>query len=276
MEQRQVIEGIDVHIEGEGAHTIVMIHGWPDTYRLWDHQLERFKSRYRCVRFSLPGYEHRQPRQYYDLNTMLMLFDSIIDRISEGKPVTLLLHDWGCVFGYQYAMRNPEKVERIIGVDIGDASSKDLQLSAKAKVVLLGYQLWLMLAWNLGGKLGDWMTRKMAHVFGAPGEASRIHSGMNYPYHWRWSSAFMRRELGTIPLDIQVPFLFIYGREKVGMFHSKSWQRKMANIEGNKVVGLSTHHWVMAEQPETFNRIVEQWLAESDALLAPLDLQTSA
>ncbi|MGR5499374.1 alpha/beta fold hydrolase [Vibrio sp. DNB22_10_4] len=276
MEQRQVIEDIDVHIEGDGEHTIVMIHGWPDTYRLWDNQVVQLKSRYRCVRFSLPGYELGQARQYHDLNSMLTLFDTIIESISEGKPVTLLLHDWGCVFGYQYAMRHPEKVNRIVGVDIGDASSKDLVLSAKAKAILLGYQLWLMLAWNLGGKVGDWMTRKMATIFGAPGDTSRIHSGMNYPYHWRWSSVFMKRELGTKPLDIQVPFLFIYGKDKVGMFHSSPWQRKMADIEGNKVVGLSTHHWVMAEQPEEFNRIVEQWLAESDALLKPLDLQNTA
>lgn len=32
----------------------------------------------------------------------------------------------------------------------------------------------------------------------------------------------------------------------------------------------------MAEQPEEFNRIVGQWLAESDALLAALDLQNTA
>lgn len=82
----------------------------------------------------------------------------------------------------------------------------------------------------------------------------------------------MKRELGTKPLDIQVPFLFIYGKDKVGMFHSRTWQRKMADIEGNKVVGLSTHHWVMAEQPEEFNRIVEHWLMESDTALAPLSL----
>ncbi|WP_274378911.1 hypothetical protein [Deinococcus cavernae] len=34
--QRICIEDTDIHIEGEGSQTIVMIHGWPDTYRLWD------------------------------------------------------------------------------------------------------------------------------------------------------------------------------------------------------------------------------------------------
>ena len=30
------VQGIDLHISGEGPQTIVMIHGWPDTWRLWD------------------------------------------------------------------------------------------------------------------------------------------------------------------------------------------------------------------------------------------------
>src|SRR6478735_2879020 len=42
----------DLHIEGTGPETIVMIHGWPDTYRLWDKQVEHLKDRYRCIRFT--------------------------------------------------------------------------------------------------------------------------------------------------------------------------------------------------------------------------------
>ena len=30
------VDGIDIHIDGVGPHSIVMIHGWPDTHRLWD------------------------------------------------------------------------------------------------------------------------------------------------------------------------------------------------------------------------------------------------
>ena len=59
MQQVIVVDDIDVYIEGgvEGSETIVMIHGWPDTYRLWDAQVEELKSRYRCVRFTLPGFD---------------------------------------------------------------------------------------------------------------------------------------------------------------------------------------------------------------------------
>ena len=50
------VRGTDIHVEGEGAESIVMVHGWPDTYRLWDATVEVLKGRYRCIRFTLPGF----------------------------------------------------------------------------------------------------------------------------------------------------------------------------------------------------------------------------
>ena len=59
------IDGIDVHVEGEGEHAVVMIHGWPDTYRLWDgavaHLLAELPGQLRCVRFTLPGFDLARP-----------------------------------------------------------------------------------------------------------------------------------------------------------------------------------------------------------------------
>jgi pimeloyl-ACP methyl ester carboxylesterase len=86
---------------------------------------------------------------------------------------------------------------------------------------------------------------------------------MNYSYHWRWSSAFKRVPLGTKPLDIQVPFLFIFGGNKVGNFHSSVWQNKVAAKTGNQVVELPTHHWVMIERPNEFNQALLNWLSDN-------------
>jgi pimeloyl-ACP methyl ester carboxylesterase len=53
------VDGVDVHIDGDGAHTIVMVHGWPDTWRLWDAQvapiLAASGGQDRIARFSWPG-----------------------------------------------------------------------------------------------------------------------------------------------------------------------------------------------------------------------------
>ena len=34
MQSTTVVEGIDVIVEGEGERTLVMVHGWPDTYQI--------------------------------------------------------------------------------------------------------------------------------------------------------------------------------------------------------------------------------------------------
>lgn len=97
------VDGIEVHVEGEGSQTIVMIHGWPDTHRLWDETVEGLKSTYRCVRFTLPGFDITQSPRPTSLAQMTALFSRIVSTVSPDKPVVLLLHDWGCLFGYEFA-----------------------------------------------------------------------------------------------------------------------------------------------------------------------------
>ena len=106
--------------EPSGRPTILMLHGWPDTYRLWDGMVAALAPQYRCVRFTLPGFETPAPGKTRTLAEMTAQLLAIVDTVSPTQPVTLLLHDWGCIFGYELAMRHPERVNRIVGIDIGD------------------------------------------------------------------------------------------------------------------------------------------------------------
>jgi pimeloyl-ACP methyl ester carboxylesterase len=55
--------------------------------------------------------------------------------------------------------------------------------------------------------------------------------------------------------------LFIYGRRKPVMFHTKAWLEELEKRGGNRVVEFDTGHWVMLQQPERFNQAVSDWLA---------------
>src|SRR6185295_1202763 len=96
------VDGIEIHVDGDGAETIVMVHGWPDTYRIWDAQVAFLKSRYRCARFTLPGFDIARPRRAYSLEEVCDFIRRVVERVSPGRKVTILLHDWGCLFGYQF------------------------------------------------------------------------------------------------------------------------------------------------------------------------------
>lgn len=261
MQQALVVDGIDVYIEGEGAETIVMMHGWPDTYRVWDAQVAELKQRYRCVRFTLPGFDIAKPRRSYSLDAMQRILLHIVNSVSQKQKVILMLHDWGCVFGYEFYMRNKGLVQAIVGVDIGDAQSKATERSRSIgqKMMVSGYQGTLGLAWAIGGPVGNVMTKTMVSVLGAPSPREFISCKMNYPYYILTAGAAGSYS-SLVPFAPQVPMLYIYGIRKPFMFHSPQWTESLAAKAGCKVVAMETDHWPMLRQPERFNYIVTTWL----------------
>lgn len=255
--------GVEVFVEGTGPEPIVFVHGWPDTHRLWDRQVRELSQRYRCVRFTLPGFEAGPPRRTYTLDDVVEVIRRVVEASCGGRPVTLLLHDWGCVFGYQFALRYPQLVGRVIGVDVGDAGSRrNLQeLGLRAKALVVAYQLWLAVAWRIGGRTGDWMARAMARLAGAPGDRALIGARMGYPYYVQWLIGGFRQVRSFRPA---CPMLFVYGRRKPFSFHSSAWAAEVAARPGNRVLGFDTGHWVMVAAPEQFNEAVIDWLAAGD------------
>jgi cis-3-alkyl-4-acyloxetan-2-one decarboxylase len=258
------VDGIEVRDEGEGAEAVLMIHGWPDTLRLWDATVEALKPHWRCLRFTLPGFDLSLPGRAHSLDEVVATVHRIVTTCCPGERVTLLLHDWGCLFGYQFAMRHPELVSRIVGVDIGDAGSRAhrAELGLKAKLMVMGYQLWLATAWRLGGGLGDRMARSMAAALRCPADPQAIGAQMGYPYALQWFG--VKGGFGRLRVfEPAVPMLYLYGQRKPFMFHSRAWLDAVARRPGSRVVGLRTGHWVMLNQPQDFHRELLRWLAET-------------
>jgi pimeloyl-ACP methyl ester carboxylesterase len=255
------VDGIDVLVEGEGRESIVMIHGWPDTYRLWDRQVEYFSGHYRCVRFTLPGFDNCSSRKIFSLAELIDIFRLVVEETCPDGKCILMLHDWGCVFGYQFSMRHPSLVSKIVGVDVGDAPSPRYlrSLNIKAKGMIVKYQWWLAIAWRIGGRLGHQMTQSMAHALSAPADPKYIGSSMNYPYYIQWTGFYgSYRHLAEVAPHC--PMLFIYGARKPFLFHSAQWAEALAAKPGCRVVPFDTGHWVMYDEPQRFNEMVKAWL----------------
>lgn len=263
------VENLAVTIEGEGP-VVVFLHGWPDSPALWNGTVAALSDRYRCVRFALPGYDLAKPPRPVSVDEMCRLVGAVVDAVSPGEPVTLVLHDWGCFFGYEYAARHPARVTRVVGADIGDTNSGAYlsALSAKEKLYIAGYQLWLAISWKLGTwwpGLADRLTRFMARTIGCRTEPSAIGWQMNYPYAMQWFKAFGGLR-GVARVDKvfgpRIPILFFYGRRKPFMFHSKRWLAALEKTPGSAVRGLDAGHWLMLQKPAEFNGAVRQWLDE--------------
>ena len=259
------IDGIEVLIEGAGNHTVLMIHGWPDTRALWDTSVEALKSDFRCVRFTLPGYDLALPPRPTSVHDMTTFIRKVVAAVSPFEPVTLMIHDWGCFFGYEYAMKNPARVARIVAVDIGDHNSGALlrSLSVGAKLAVLFYQMHLAIAWQLGlwglPRLGNAMTRWMIRAMGQRHDPLSVGWQMNYPYAMKWFGlvggfADIARVAPTCPV------LYLYGENKPFMFQSPEWLAKIAAQPGNEVHSFKSGHWVMLRWPVEFTVCVKNWL----------------
>jgi pimeloyl-ACP methyl ester carboxylesterase len=234
-----------------------MLHGWPDTHRLWDAQVEALKSGYRCVRFTMPGFD-AGPRRAYAFDELMATLRRVVEQAGAGERVILLLHDWGCFFGYQFAMRHPELVERIVGVDIGDAGSREhrADIGWRGVLMVLAYQLWLSLAWLIGS---DAMARWMARRIGCRTDPRAIHAQMGYAYAMRWlgvAGGFRGIKL----FRPHCPMLYLYGERKPFMFHSRAWLERLAARPGSRAIGFATGHWIMVQQPRQFNQALLDWL----------------
>ncbi len=262
MDEHPIIDGVEVLVEGNGTETLLMLHGWPDTRSLWDGTVESLRDRFRCARFTWPGFDPRSPRRLYTLDEMTTLVLRVVDRLCPGGKVTLVLHDWGCVFGYQFAMRHPDRVARIVGVDIGDTHSLEQSLSTREKLSVLAYQVWLALAWRIGGSAGDAMTRRFARAARAPAHPSTIGWQMNWPYYQAWFGGRQSLRRQAVPFRPACAMLFVHGRRNPLRFHSREWAEALARQPGSRVEGVDTGHWIMTRAQGRFNELLRTWLLE--------------
>lgn len=244
----------------ESGETIVFVQGWPDDSSLWDEAVAKLRGKYRCVRVNLPNYGGTIDRRWgYTTEEVVDALVELLRSVGAKRPVTLVLHDWGCYWGHAAHRRCPEAVARVAGLDV----APHFKPGPGAVIGIMAYQWWLFGAFVVGGPVGNWMTRAMARSAGAPMEPSRIDARMNYPYRNIWADlATGRAEKLTEGYWPTCPLLFVYGEKKPFPFHSRAWVDHVRSV-GGEVVGLPTGHWVTRHP--SFLGILERWLESSGA-----------
>lgn len=67
-----------------------------------------------------------------------MLDDTIVAVLGKEQKFTMVIHDWGCFVGLKYQNNHPERVSRLVMIDVGIKN----QLSLYDIIVILFYQFW--------------------------------------------------------------------------------------------------------------------------------------
>ena len=262
MKKEMLVDDTQVYVEGTGQDTIVMLHGWPDTNELWRQQIDYFKANYVCVSFTMPGFS-KEDHNNYSVSDVVEKIKRIVDAVSPDEQVILLVHDWGCVFGNEFAMRHSDRVKKMIGLDVGDFNSEDLKhsLSIPQKLMIFTYQIILAVSFVFRKSIGNAIARFVAKVLQAKSNKENIHAGMSMPYAMRWFGA-NGGMTDLLPMDPPFPFFYAYAAQKPMMFHSPQWLQHLSENPKNKVQPFDCGHWLMIDQAEAFNASVAQWLSE--------------
>jgi pimeloyl-ACP methyl ester carboxylesterase len=266
----QALPNLEYTISGNAAGpTLVFIHGWPDDAGLWRSQVAALGSGYRCVLLTLPnfGAEPIKAGGFEFAELVAMLAATVEAVLPGGAPVTLVTHDWGAYLGYLFEQAHPDRVERMVALDIGGHLAPG---SARERMVIAGYQWVLILFWLIGGvnaPLGDWLTQWFAaRLQVPPRQAGTAKSRFNYPYFYLWRGMLLPRYRGQLLTRYRprCPVLFIWGERKPVMFHSDRWLEIVAQ-SGGRGIGLDgAGHWFMETHPEETNRLLSEWLEASN------------
>lgn len=104
---------------GEGP-PIVMLHGFPDFWYTWRHQMPALAGTHRVVAPDLRGYNlSDQPRggEHYAMRHLLGDVAAVIRDLGEERAI-LVGHDWGGAIAWQFAMHFPHMVERLVVLNL--------------------------------------------------------------------------------------------------------------------------------------------------------------
>ncbi|GIF16733.1 haloalkane dehalogenase [Actinoplanes teichomyceticus] len=114
--RRLPIEGSHIEFVDTGAgDPIVFLHGNPTSSYLWRNVIPAVADLGRCLAPDLIGMGRSGPAPDggYRFADHVRYLDAWFDAVTAGRPVTLVLHDWGSALGFHWAARHPQRVRRI-------------------------------------------------------------------------------------------------------------------------------------------------------------------
>jgi pimeloyl-ACP methyl ester carboxylesterase len=108
---------LDVWTAGDLAHPpIIFLHGFPESHRTWRHQMATLSDRYYCIAPDQRGYAGSdKPAEVSDYSVPTLIADvfALADALGIGR-FTLVGHDWGGAIAWAVALKDQNRVQRLI------------------------------------------------------------------------------------------------------------------------------------------------------------------
>ena len=124
-ERTVAANGIDLHLAEAGPEAgpaVVLLHGFPDSWKLWRHQVDALAGAgMRVLAPDLRGLgETTRPAEVeaYKLRTLAADVVGLLDAVGVRRAA-VVGHDWGAALAWRVAMFVPDRVDRLVAVSVG-------------------------------------------------------------------------------------------------------------------------------------------------------------
>ena len=145
------VRGIEIFLKDQGSGTpTLLLHGNPDTADIWDGITSHLHGNYRCLAPDLPGFGRSGEPGDFDcsLENLALFVDGLVEGVGITEPLNLVVHDFGGIIGLAWLVRHPEKVRRLVIMNMTFSSKYEWYAWAKLwRTPLIGELSLLTLTW---------------------------------------------------------------------------------------------------------------------------------
>ena len=278
------LDGVRLHyVEAGNGPLVVLLHGFPEFWFSWRRQIPALKAAgFRVIAPDLRGYNlSGKPKGVpaYAASLVARDVEQLIQLCGADRAV-VVGHDWGGAIAWHFAMRYPERLERLVIMNAphpirflrGLRTWRQLR---KSWYIFLFQIPWLPEALIRVGRFaalrrmlrsgplrpGALTTADIDRYVEAAAQPGALTAAINY-----YRAALRRRP----PRDpavriIEAPVLVIWGEQDryLGLELAEPDRRWVPNVRVEQLPNAG--HWVQLDQPERVNTLLLDFLEQPGA-----------
>jgi len=276
------IGGVRLHYAkaGTGARLVILLHGFPEFWYSWRHQLIALSDEYTVVAPDMRGYNlSDKPTGVSDYEAD-KLADDVTGLIRHfgHEQAAVIGHDWGATVAWTVAAKHPEYLWKLgalqvppIAVWRKNQTMKQFlaswymfffQIPALPEFLfkLNDYALLANALKNTTAEKGVFTDEDIAEYKRAWSEPFALTAMLNY-YRANIMKRFLSKQ--ETPAKIKVPTVFIYGEKDTAVLpETVKGVGEMIDAPYEEFRIPTSAHWVQQEAAEAVTEILREFLAE--------------
>jgi epoxide hydrolase 4 len=276
------IGGVRLHYAtaGKGAKLVVLLHGFPEFWYSWRHQIVGLSDEYTVVAPDMRGFNlSDKPKSIAEYQTSKMVDDVIglINYLGHEKAA-VIGHDWGAIVAWTLAMKHPESLWKLGALQVPPLpvwrKNQTLrqfcaswymfffQIPVVPELVM-SFNDYAMMANALKNSTAEpefFTDEDIAEYKKAWSEPHALTSMINY-YRANFVRRFFKKP--EEPPKIKVPTVFIYGEQDQAVLpETVRGVSEMIDAPFEEFRIPTSAHWVQQEAADAVTEILREFLAE--------------